>query len=62
MEGINPDIYKEIPGKENDRNSIYGEMFWVYIAITETIAWCYFTPEDFQRYLRQESLMSALTR
>lgn len=62
MAGVNPDVCELIPGKENDRNTILGQICWIYLAVTETIAWSSLSPEDFQRYLRQELLTSALMR
>ena len=62
MAGVSLDLCEHIPGKESDRNSFLGEIFWIYTAITETIAWCVLSSTEFQKYLRQELLTSALIR
>ena len=62
MSHVSVDLCEHIPGKESDRTSFLGELFWIYTAVTETIAWCVLSSAEFQKYLRQELLTSALIR
>eukprot|EP01129_Flabellula_baltica_P008386 TRINITY_DN3324_c0_g1_i1.p2 TRINITY_DN3324_c0_g1~~TRINITY_DN3324_c0_g1_i1.p2 ORF type:complete len:1178 (-),score=237.26 TRINITY_DN3324_c0_g1_i1:3580-7074(-) len=46
----------------NDRRTPYGELSWIFSAITDTIAWDVFNKEDFQKLFRQDQLVSILCR
>jgi regulator-associated protein of mTOR len=36
---LDPAIVDKIPGKQNDRKTLLGELNWIFTAITDTIAW-----------------------
>jgi regulator-associated protein of mTOR len=32
-------LIDQIPGRQNDRKTLLGELNWIFTAITDTIAW-----------------------
>jgi len=63
MEGIDPDAVADmIPGELNDRKTPLGELNWIFIAITDTIAWNVLPSPLFQRLFRQDLLVASLFR
>ncbi|KAH7107001.1 hypothetical protein BKA62DRAFT_825590 [Auriculariales sp. MPI-PUGE-AT-0066] len=61
-----PDVTAEmvmrIPGDIKDRRTPLGELNWIFIAITDTIAWTTFPSHVFRRLYRQDLLVAALFR
>eukprot|EP01134_Creolimax_fragrantissima_P004490 CFRG4490T1 len=55
-------ILDRIPGKMTDRKTMRGELFWIFTAITDTIAWNVLPRDLFQKLFRQDLLVAALFR
>lgn len=36
---LDPSLIDQIPGRQNDRKTLLGELNWIFTAITDTIAW-----------------------
>ncbi|XP_078436258.1 regulatory-associated protein of TOR 1 [Wolffia australiana] len=51
-----------IPGRQNDRKTLLGELNWIFTAITDTIAWNVLSPDIFQKLFRQDLLVASLFR
>ena len=51
-----------LPGKIADRRSLFGELNWVFTAITDTIAWTTLSRDLFLRLFRQDLLVASLFR
>lgn len=58
----NKDGNIEIPGKLTDRKTPLGELNWIFIAITDTIAWKTLTRSLFMKLFRQDLVTAALFR
>lgn len=58
----NKDGVIEIPGKLTDRRTPLGELNWIFIAITDTIAWTTLSRPLFKRLFRQDLVIAALFR
>ncbi|TID15735.1 hypothetical protein CANINC_004264 [Pichia inconspicua] len=52
----------EIPGKLTDRRTPLGELNWIFIAITDTIAWTTLSRPLFKKLFRQDLVIAALFR
>ncbi|GMM28178.1 ubiquitin-binding TORC1 subunit [Martiniozyma asiatica (nom. inval.)] len=52
----------EIPGKLTDRKTPLGELNWIFIAITDTIAWTSLSRPLFMKLFRQDLVTAALFR
>ncbi|XP_062181842.1 regulatory-associated protein of TOR 1-like isoform X2 [Phragmites australis] len=52
----------QIPGRQNDRKTLLGELNWIFTAITDTIAWNVLPHDLFQRLFRQDLLVASLFR
>ncbi|KAG8093493.1 hypothetical protein GUJ93_ZPchr0012g21870 [Zizania palustris] len=52
----------QIPGRQNDRRTLLGELNWIFTAITDTIAWNVLPHDLFQRLFRQDLLVASLFR
>lgn len=52
----------DVPGKHNDRRSPFGELNWIFTAVTDTIAWNVLPQALFQRLFRQDLLVASLFR
>lgn len=58
------DLIDNLPGirKPNNRKSPFGELNWIFTAITDSIAWNILPREVFQKLFRQDLLVSSLFR
>ncbi|KAG1338104.1 regulatory-associated protein of TOR 1 [Cocos nucifera] len=52
----------QIPGRQNDRKTLLGELNWIFTAVTDTIAWNVLPHDIFQRLFRQDLLVASLFR
>ncbi|XP_024514847.1 regulatory-associated protein of TOR 2 [Selaginella moellendorffii] len=59
---FDPELIDKIPGSQNDRKTLLGELNWIFTAITDTIAWNVLPPDLFQRLFRQDLLVASLFR
>ncbi|KAL5205507.1 hypothetical protein ABZP36_033716 [Zizania latifolia] len=55
-------LIDQIPGRQNDRKTLLGELNWIFTAITDTIAWNVLPHDQFQRLFRQDLLVASLFR
>ncbi|KAG5552851.1 hypothetical protein RHGRI_010830 [Rhododendron griersonianum] len=55
-------LIDRIPGRQNDRKTLLGELNWIFTAITDTIAWNVLPHDLFQRLFRQDLLVASLFR
>ncbi|KAL6905760.1 hypothetical protein ACP4OV_003361 [Aristida adscensionis] len=55
-------LIDQIPGRQNDRKTLLGELNWIFTAVTDTIAWNVLPHELFQRLFRQDLLVASLFR
>ncbi|KAA8517693.1 hypothetical protein F0562_015167 [Nyssa sinensis] len=55
-------LIDRIPGRQNDRKTLLGELNWIFTAVTDTIAWNVLPHELFQRLFRQDLLVASLFR
>nr|CAB3490706.1 unnamed protein product [Digitaria exilis] len=55
-------LIDQIPGRQNDRKTLLGELNWIFTAITDTIAWNVLPHDLFQRLFRQDLLVASLFR
>ncbi|KAG8088828.1 hypothetical protein GUJ93_ZPchr0011g27382 [Zizania palustris] len=55
-------LIDQIPGRQNDRRTLLGELNWIFTAITDTIAWNVLPHDLFQRLFRQDLLVASLFR
>ncbi|KAF5176305.1 Regulatory-associated protein of tor, partial [Thalictrum thalictroides] len=59
---INHSLIDRIPGRQNDRKTLLGELNWIFTAVTNTIAWNVLPHDLFQRLFRQDLLVASLFR
>lgn len=59
---VTADLVLRVPGDIKDRRTPLGELNWIFIAITDTIAWTTFPRHVFRRLYRQDLLVAALFR
>ncbi|CAM8961889.1 unnamed protein product [Rhodiola kirilowii] len=59
---IDDDDIDSIPGLQNDRKTLLGELNWIFTAVTDTIAWNVLPRDLFQRLFRQDLLVASLFR
>ncbi|PIA58079.1 hypothetical protein AQUCO_00500187v1 [Aquilegia coerulea] len=59
---INHSLIDRIPGRQNDRKTLLGELNWIFTAVTDTIAWNVLPHDLFQRLFRQDLLVASLFR
>lgn len=52
----------KIPGSLKDRRSPLGELYWIFTAVTDTIAWSSFSTDIFRRLFRQDLVTASLFR
>lgn len=38
-ESLDHSLIDKIPGRQNDRRTLLGELNWIFTAVTDTIAW-----------------------
>ena len=57
-------LIDKLPGirRPNNRKSPYGELNWIFTAITDSIAWNVLPRELFQKLFRQDLLVASLFR
>lgn len=60
LKGTNGRI--EIPGRLTDRRTPLGELNWIFIAVTDTIAWTSLSRPLFKKLFRQDLMVAALFR
>lgn len=53
---------KRIPGRTVERKSPLGELYWIFTAITDTIAWNRLPRATFKKLFRQDLMVAALFR
>ncbi|KAL7248660.1 hypothetical protein ACSBR2_003411 [Camellia fascicularis] len=61
-ESLNCSLIDRIPGRQNDRKTLLGELNWIFTAVTDTIAWNVLPHDLFQRLFRQDLLVASLFR
>lgn len=59
---LDPSDIDKIPGRQNDRKTLLGELNWIFTAVTDTIAWNVLPHDLFQRLFRQDLLVASLFR
>ena len=52
----------KLPGQSKERRTILGELYWIFTAITDAIAWSSFERPVFQRLFRRDLLVASLFR
>ncbi|GMI64468.1 hypothetical protein like AT3G08850 [Hibiscus trionum] len=55
-------LIDKIPGRQNDRKTLLGELNWIFTAVTDTIAWNVLPHDLFRRLFRQDLLVASLFR
>jgi len=55
-------LIDQIPGRQNDRKTLLGELNWIFTAARDTIAWNVLPHDMFQRLFRQDLLVASLFR
>ncbi|XP_034221055.1 regulatory-associated protein of TOR 2 isoform X2 [Prunus dulcis] len=61
-ESLDHSLIDKIPGRQNDRRTLLGELNWIFTAVTDTIAWNVLPHDLFQRLFRQDLLVASLFR
>ncbi|MBA0664238.1 hypothetical protein Goklo_004277 [Gossypium klotzschianum] len=61
-ESLDCSLIDKIPGRQNDRKTLLGELNWIFTAVTDTIAWNVLPHELFRRLFRQDLLVASLFR
>ncbi|KAG8650077.1 regulatory-associated protein of TOR 1 isoform X3 [Manihot esculenta] len=61
-ESVDYSLIDKIPGRQNDRKTLLGELNWIFTAVTDTIAWNVLPHDLFQRLFRQDLLVASLFR
>ncbi|ONI03879.1 hypothetical protein PRUPE_6G288100 [Prunus persica] len=61
-ESLDYSLIDKIPGRQNDRRTLLGELNWIFTAVTDTIAWNVLPHDLFQRLFRQDLLVASLFR
>ncbi|KAL5106628.1 Regulatory-associated protein of mTOR [Taenia crassiceps] len=59
---IDEALLDHIPGTHGNRMSLLGEINWIFTAVTDTIAWCSFPADLFQKLFRQDLLVASIFR
>nr|AFH08794.1 raptor [Schmidtea mediterranea] len=59
---LNETMLELIGGSPSNRVSMFGEINWVFTAVTDTIAWSCLPPPLFQKLFRQDLLVASLFR
>ncbi|XP_057971698.1 regulatory-associated protein of TOR 1 isoform X2 [Malania oleifera] len=62
QESLEYSLIDRIPGRQNDRKTLLGELNWIFTAVTDTIAWNVLPHDLFQRLFRQDLLVASLFR
>ncbi|EJD01108.1 uncharacterized protein FOMMEDRAFT_21560 [Fomitiporia mediterranea MF3/22] len=61
-DNITYDMVQRIPGDLKDRRTPLGELNWIFVSITDTIAWTTFSEDIFYRLFRSDSFVAVLFR
>ncbi|XP_068634561.1 regulatory-associated protein of TOR 1-like isoform X2 [Aristolochia californica] len=61
-DSLETSLIDRIPGRQNDRKTLLGELNWIFTAVTDTIAWNVLPHDLFQRLFRQDLLVASLFR
>ncbi|XWS22111.1 hypothetical protein CRYUN_Cryun29cG0006600 [Craigia yunnanensis] len=61
-ESLDCSLIDKIPGRQNDRKTLLGELNWIFTAVTDTIAWNVLPHDLFRRLFRQDLLVASLFR
>lgn len=61
-DNITYDMVTRIPGDLKDRRTPLGELNWIFVSITDTIAWTTFSEDIFFRLFRSDSFVAVLFR
>ncbi|TYH81750.1 hypothetical protein ES332_D02G006700v1 [Gossypium tomentosum] len=61
-ESLDSSLIDKIPGRQNDRKTLLGELNWIFTAVTDTIAWNVLPHDLFRRLFRQDLLVASLFR
>ncbi|KAJ2553687.1 Target of rapamycin complex 1 subunit kog1 [Coemansia sp. RSA 1933] len=56
------DMCEKLPGSVQDRRTPFGELNWIFTAITDTIAWNTLPREQFRKLFRQDVVVASLYR
>ncbi|KAH8113253.1 hypothetical protein DFH11DRAFT_1601015 [Phellopilus nigrolimitatus] len=59
---ITYDMVQRMPGDLKDRRTPLGELNWIFVSITDTIAWTTFSRDIFYRLYRSDLLVACLFR
>uniref|UniRef100_A0A6B2KWT6 Raptor N-terminal CASPase-like domain-containing protein n=1 Tax=Arcella intermedia TaxID=1963864 RepID=A0A6B2KWT6_9EUKA len=62
ISGVDPELVDKLPGQPTERRTPFGELNWIFTAITDTIAWNVLPSDLFQKLFRQDLLVSSLFR
>eukprot|EP00051_Salpingoeca_urceolata_P019295 m.280281 g.280281 ORF g.280281 m.280281 type:complete len:1393 (+) comp19398_c0_seq3:236-4414(+) len=62
LPSVTVEMLEQIPGQPNDRRTMYGQLNWIFTAVTDTIAWNVLPTEMFHRLFRNDLLLAALFR
>lgn len=46
-------VIEKLPGTSKDRKTIFGELYWIFTAVTDAIAWSSFDRNIFKRLFRK---------
>ncbi|XVF65906.1 hypothetical protein PTKIN_Ptkin09bG0288400 [Pterospermum kingtungense] len=61
-ESLDCSLIDKIPGRQNDRRTLLGELNWIFTAVTDTIAWNVLPHDLFRRLFRQDLVVANLFR
>ena len=59
---ISMETAEKLPGSTNDRRTPLGELNWIFVTITDTIAWSVLPRDTFYRLFRQDVMLSTMFR
>ncbi|GJD12372.1 Regulatory-associated protein of mTOR [Galdieria sulphuraria] len=62
VSGVRLEMLDRIPGKVNDKKTMFGELNWVFTAVTDCIAWNSLPRALFHKLFRQDLLVASLFR
>ncbi|RNF18678.1 regulatory associated protein of mTOR [Trypanosoma conorhini] len=62
LPNVTAEMIHNIPGELSERKSPLGELNWILIAVTDTVAWCTTPPAQFYQLFRQDTMAKTLFR
>ncbi|RNF10046.1 regulatory associated protein of mTOR [Trypanosoma rangeli] len=62
LPNVTAEMIHNVPGELSERKSPLGELYWILIAVTDTVAWCTTPPAQFYKLFRQDTMTKALFR